>query len=406
MSGIVISLLVAILPMMPFSRTSETTLSHWATTLTDHPSLPSCNQPAPTLQQPVDGSQVESLTPEFVYELVPGVTDYRFELATDSTFQSLVLAKRLRPYGSSTVGAESLDENLAPERIYYWRMASYCASLVGPYSPTFTFSTTTGVFPPVPTVTSPQDGALVASTRVVFSIDTAEGYFLRFYDSPSAPWNAPDWWGVSWLIPHPLLAQEFAPGQTVYWRIAGRNSYAIGEPQSMRSLTTPPSPVVGQVDPSSGGTLVASAGSVSLSVPPGSVSEPVTLTYRLRSRPSHALFGDSRFAGRSFSLEAANGAGDPITTFLQPMTLTIAYDPVDLLFAEIDNEAGLNVVFWRDGRWNTILPCDGCELDPTTHTVTVRLNHLTEFALVLPRWQTRLPMLLRSTESLEQQVAE
>jgi hypothetical protein len=97
-------------------------------------------------------------------------------------------------------------------------------------------------------------------------------------------------------------------------------------------------------------------------------------------------------------VEAINASGNPVNTFLQPFTLTIAYDPLDLLFAGIDDEANLNVVFWQNGRWYTLLPCDGCQVDTTTHTVTVRLQHLTEFALIFPRWQVSLPIVLSTTE--------
>ena len=34
------------------------------------------------------------------------------------------------------------------------------------------------------------------------------------------------------------------------------------------------------------------------------------------------------------------------------------------------------------GKWQPVLPCDGCSLNTTTHQIVARLNHLTEFALL------------------------
>jgi hypothetical protein len=114
--------------------------------------------------------------------------------------------------------------------------------------------------------------------------------------------------------------------------------------------------------------------------PPGAVSESTSLAYTLLATPDQAL-ANFRFAGRAFTLTASDSGGN-VTTFNQPITITIIYEPMDLVAAGIGNPARLNLVYWDGSAWKTILPCAGCSIDTVNHSVTVVVDHLTEFALV------------------------
>ena len=83
---------------------------------------------------------------------------------------------------------------------------------------------------------------------------------------------------------------------------------------------------------------------------------------------------------RSFTLEARTQDGQPITQFEQPYTMHIDYTDAQLA-AENLSEASIEVLFWVGAKWVSLLPCDGCAVDPVNNRVTVKLNHFTEFAL-------------------------
>jgi hypothetical protein len=76
--------------------------------------------------------------------------------------------------------------------------------------------------------------------------------------------------------------------------------------------------------------------------------------------------------------------------------MMIRYDASDLLAAGITDASQLNLLFWNSSEWETILPCNGCSIDTANRTVTVVLDHFTEFVLVAPDVnKVYLPLILR-----------
>jgi hypothetical protein len=138
--------------------------------------------------------------------------------------------------------------------------------------------------------------------------------------------------------------------------------------------------VTATITPGQGGSLVAPDGRVEVQFPAGSVTEVTTVTYTRRPRPAPAL-GNFLFAGLSFALEAHDSSG-AVNQFGAPFTLALRYDDAGWQAAGIQQEEALNVYFWDGNRWQALLPCDGCSLDTAANTLTVRLDHLTEFALL------------------------
>lgn len=360
-----------------------------------------CTQPAPTLLEPANSAQLDTLIPNYVWEQVSvDVFRYRFHLSRSPDFSAIDETVRFvtsNPSPGSPYNGFSRS-NLISDTVYYWRVASICEDTgeEGPFSSPFSFRTAPpgGIILPAPNQFAPNDGAAVGSTRVTFSLGEVNGavkYQFRYYHSQADGWD--DWF--RWQSRKgPLSTSIFDPQETIYWRGAAVNSYAVGTPSVQRSFTTPAVMTSTEVSPIDGGTLTPDPGNISVQFPPGAVTQQTTLSYTLQPEPNQDL-ANFRFAGRAFTLEAFNSNGN-VTTFNQPFTITIIYDTWDLFAADIGDPSRLNLVFWNGSVWEEILPCAGCSIDTVNRTVTVVINHLTEFALVGPdETKVYLPILLK-----------
>jgi len=360
-----------------------------------------CTQPAPTLLEPTHSAQLNTLIPDYTWQQVSSeVFRYSFQLSRFSDFSSIdesVTFSTSDPSSGNPYNAFSRS-NLLPDTIYYWHVASKCEDTgqAGLFSSAFSFRTapTGGVILPVPNLLAPNDGATMGSTRVTFSLGQVSGalkYQFRYYHSQTDGWD--DWF--RWTSPKdPLRTLTFNPQETIYWRGAAVNSYAVGAPSVQRSFTTPAVMTSTEVSPIDGGTLTPDPGNISVQFPPGAVTQQTTLSYTLQPEPNQGL-ANFLFAGRAFTLEAFNSNGN-VTIFNQPFTMTIIYDTWDLFAANIGDPSRLNLVFWNGSEWEEILPCAGCSIDTVNRTVTVIINHLTEFALVGPN-ETKiyLPVMIK-----------
>jgi len=152
-------------------------------------------------------------------------------------------------------------------------------------------------------------------------------------------------------------------------------------------------PVTTVIPPDDGGTLTAPVGDLdtSLSVPPGAVSEPISLT--MQSQAEAPPTGGFSVLGQSFAIEAHTLAGDPVTQFAQPLTIVVRYSDDDL---DGQDEQGLQIHYWNEaqGQWVAIPTV----VDAQANTLTAEVDHLTVFA-VLQRvdrgWWLYLPKINR-----------
>jgi hypothetical protein len=151
---------------------------------------------------------------------------------------------------------------------------------------------------------------------------------------------------------------------------------------SIGYFQTPKTTAVGTVTPQSGGQLSSDGDAVNVVFPVGAVTSTASLSYTMLGDVQQNRMG-LRYAGRAFVLKAM-ADGQPITSFQKPFTLTLQYDPADLLFEKISNPQFLNVYFWRENKWQSLLPCAGCFVDAANNRIVVVLDHLTEFMLAAP----------------------
>ena len=101
------------------------------------------------------------------------------------------------------------------------------------------------------------------------------------------------------------------------------------------------------------------------------------------------------FAGKVVSITAKDANGNPVTSFAQPFTLVVKYEDSDWQNAGITSEANLNVYYAKDNGWLPIFPCNGCTHDMEKNEFTLKLDHLTEFAVAGPQHRLILPTIYR-----------
>jgi subtilisin family serine protease len=156
------------------------------------------------------------------------------------------------------------------------------------------------------------------------------------------------------------------------------------------SITACEVPTTGTVTAGEGGQLRSDDGTFTVDFPAGAVGGDTTVSVGKQTEPSAAMGGLS-FAGNSISISAKDANGNPVTTFARPFTLVVKYNDSDWQNAGITDEANLNVYFYRDGLWSPLFPCDGCSRDMDKNEFTLKLDHLTEFAVAGAKFRVILP---------------
>jgi hypothetical protein len=147
-----------------------------------------------------------------------------------------------------------------------------------------------------------------------------------------------------------------------------------------------------QIDPQEGGQVEAPIAGVTIAFPAGAVTETVQLSMTVATTPT-AECSQLEFAGRLFFLEAFDANDDPVTSFLEPYTLTVRYQDSWWREAGLKREEHLNLYYWEGSEWVPLLPCDGCSLDAEANELVAVLDHFTEFALGYEHW-LYVPMVL------------
>lgn len=143
--------------------------------------------------------------------------------------------------------------------------------------------------------------------------------------------------------------------------------------------------------PPGGNTVVTSDGVVTLQTSP-EITETLTITYTPQLSTTHSA-GNFSFAGVPFHLEAHGEDGELITDLTHPITLTLSYDEDTLPLGMAEEDIELSRFDTGLNDW-VVLP--GL-VDVDANTLTVVLDHLSEFALIGPRIDTLilLPLIFR-----------
>jgi hypothetical protein len=108
----------------------------------------------------------------------------------------------------------------------------------------------------------------------------------------------------------------------------------------------------------SGGTLISPDSRVQLDFPAFAVKEEITVIYTELITPSTNT-GSLRFAGLHFDISAFDSQGNPISEFLQPLSMSISYQDSDWQEAGIEDTRYLNLYWFNEQNWLGLLPCHG-----------------------------------------------
>jgi len=143
---------------------------------------------------------------------------------------------------------------------------------------------------------------------------------------------------------------------------------------------------------SAGGMVSSPDRDTVVEFPEGAVTDTVVVTYTSFFLPPNPPTGTFAFAGTGFVLEVTDlSTGEEITTFVEPLTVTINYteSEVDLM-----DENELEFLYWNGSAWVN----DGItivERDTVNNRLVARIEHLTEFAL-FGQYRSYLPLIMRS----------
>jgi hypothetical protein len=188
---------------------------------------------APVQLAPANGAvnQPTSLL-TFRWNALEGATQYKFQLATDSTFASGVIKN-----DSTVTDTFRIVSGLAQNTRHFWRVAGKNPGGPGPFSPTWSF----GTLIPLPgqvSLLGPADQAIIGADSVTFTWSGTSPASSRYWfeispDSTFATMNFTD----SSLTEATKVMKGLLNNTTFYWRVRGGNAGGWGVASERRRLT-------------------------------------------------------------------------------------------------------------------------------------------------------------------------
>ncbi|MFX1355608.1 MAG: ABC transporter substrate-binding protein [Promethearchaeota archaeon] len=136
-----------------------------------------------------------------------------------------------------------------------------------------------------------------------------------------------------------------------------------------------------------------------ITVPPGGVTETITLAYTPLVAPANGPPGNLETAV-VFRLRALlSGVPQDIYSFAEPVTITVPYTVTDI--GGISDEDSLTLYYWDGDSWeDASQTCPPGEqyshLDTAQNLLEVRVCHITEFALMGGDYTIYLPLVLKN----------
>ncbi len=199
---------------------------------------PSCST-APTLAAPANGSNLNTVTPLFEWNVGndPTVTRMFVEIGTDAAFSRYTYLFTPPPPAGVSVAQLRYPDDLGFSTTYYWRVYFDCGAKQGPYSATWSFTTAAGggTFLPAPALIAPPDGATISSNQVTFEWSAVPG--ALDYRVKWMPVGSDSFWFVYTTDTHYTAVGGLTPGTQYQWVVAARNDYGDGN-DSARQFTT------------------------------------------------------------------------------------------------------------------------------------------------------------------------
>jgi len=184
---------------------------------------------------------------------------------------------------------------------------------------------------------------------------------------------------------------------TGWWHRTEPDPWEVQSGVASRYLWAYPINASESINPAVGGALTSPSGQITITAPAGVYGETIDLVFT--DVPVAAPSAELYSTGHSFSLEAFDSRGDPVTTLDKPLAITIHYGDI----AKV-REDTLALHSWDDGTsaWQPI----ATTIDLANNIAYAQVTHLSEFALFGERsYQIYLPFILKNSSSGPQPTA-
>lgn len=151
---------------------------------------------------------------------------------------------------------------------------------------------------------------------------------------------------------------------------------------------------------STGGEVESLDGKTTLSIPDSTLPDESTVTFVPQEWPLHET-GSLQLAQNSFQILATDSTGEPITTFSQPITLTIEYTDAEIAGLAEDS---LRLYYWNEAEeeWQDVVttcPDGHYTRQLAANILSAPLCHLSDFTLageaVPEDYHVYLPLVVR-----------
>ncbi len=144
-----------------------------------------------------------------------------------------------------------------------------------------------------------------------------------------------------------------------------------------------------------GGTVISNDGNTEIAIPPDAVEGLLTVLFAPQPGPSEDI-GTLNLAGNSFELTASIGE-DPVTSFAEPLTLTLHYDEASL---GVIPEDSLILYYWDTDMLAWVDAASTCAGGIYTRNLdenwlSLPICHLSEFVLLGDSFDLFLPTIRR-----------
>jgi hypothetical protein len=157
-------------------------------------------------------------------------------------------------------------------------------------------------------------------------------------------------------------------------------NWMIGGSGSKKLVAVYATPLTQGLDPAVDNTVACDAGGASVTLPAGSVPSTGNYDVLVEKVASGipAVPGGLSLLGTSYDFRCWDSDGNPVTTFDQPVTITINYDVADLNGMSEDSL----LIYWYNtetSAWEAVVPS---VVDKVNHTVTIQVNHFSQFGIL------------------------
>lgn len=194
---------------------------------------------APTLSSPANGATSVSTSPTFSWNAATGAVSYHLQLSTQTTFSSTIVDRPGITATSSSVNG------LSSGTTYYWRVRASNDGGTGPWSGTWSFTTSAAAPPPpsppaTPTLSTPANGATDLPTTVSLTwnaVTEASSYTLQVSTSSTF---------VSFVVNQTGLGttsytlSNLSNSTTYYWRVSATNAGGVSSWSTVWVFSTAP----------------------------------------------------------------------------------------------------------------------------------------------------------------------